>query len=82
MKRVLLLLLLALALAGCGSLHESNQFKLPDPNVNVRMTWIRIDTPSNYPTVVHACYGPDGIYLNQDTSNTTTVVPNDPQCKK
>ena len=71
-------------LAGCGQYNEANSNKAQDPVTNVRPPWVRIDTPANYPTVVHGCYQHNGhwmgIYLNQDSSNTTTVVTNDPTC--
>ena len=74
----------ALVLAGCGSLAESNDHNLPDPNQahNVSsIVWWRLDTPQNYPTIVRGCYRGNGIYENQDSSNSVEVVPNDPACR-
>lgn len=48
---------------------------------NVKLHWQRIETPANYPTIVHACLGRDGLYVDQDAANSVEVVPNDPACR-
>lgn len=47
----------------------------------MQLRWERVQTPPNYPTIVHSCFLGNGLYLNQDKSNTTTVVKDDPACK-
>ena len=71
------------ALAGCGT-KEANGYNLPSPNAahNIsNISWFRLDSPREYPTIVRACIKGDGVYENQDSANSVEVVPNDPACK-
>lgn len=73
---------LILALAGCSNYGESNSHNAPLPSApDVAPSWTRIDDPSGYMTIMHACYGKDGIYVPHQ-GETVTVVPNDPECGK
>ncbi len=65
---------------GCGSYSESHDHNAPPPTNDVQLTWERLDSPGNYHTIIHACFGKDGLYLTQADNNSATVVPNDPQC--
>jgi hypothetical protein len=67
-------------LAGCGNYDEANNHKAPSPFRDVHLQWERVESPSNYPSIVHTCFKGNGIYLNQDASNTTTVLAHDPTC--
>ena len=82
--RAAAVLALALALAGCGAVSEANLHNLPDPpgSSDLKLSWQRVETPANYPTIVWACHGRDGIYIDQDSANSAEVVPNDPECAK
>lgn len=80
MKRVAAVVILVAALAGCGARIEANAYNLPDPTRNVRLHWVRIDSPSNYPTIVHACWKGEGYYVDQDAANSVEVQPGDPTC--
>lgn len=85
MKKIIGMLVVSacvIGIAGCGAYSEANNYNLPDPprSTDLRLTWQRIETPANYPTIVWACHGRDGIYIDQDAANSVEVVPNDPAC--
>lgn len=67
-----------LALAGCGAFNEANSYKTPDPANNAQAHWVRLDTPSNYETVIWACLGQDAVFIGQ--SSGLTVSTYDPNC--
>jgi hypothetical protein len=68
-------------LAGCGSYNEANNHNAATPSRTVLPVWTRIGSPPNYPTIVRACVGRDGIYIDQDSANSVEVVPDDPACR-
>ena len=70
----------ALALAGCGSYGESHNHNAPAPNFDIHAQWVRIQTPGNYHTIIRACVGKDGVYIDQSDNNSVTVTTNDPDC--
>lgn len=73
---------IVLTLAGCSNYGESNDHNAPFPSApDVTPSWTRIDSPSGYGTIMHACYGKDGIYTSHQ-GTTVTVVPGDPECAK
>lgn len=74
---------LVMGTSACGALGESNMHNVSTPgsSSDIRPNWHRIDSPPNYPTIVGSCVGPDGVYIDQDTSNSVDVVPNDPRCQ-
>jgi hypothetical protein len=73
---------LAVSLAGCSNYGESNNHNAPFPSApDVKPSWTRIDDPSGYMTIMHACYGKDGIYVPHQ-GTTVTIVANDPECAK
>jgi hypothetical protein len=39
-----------------------------------------IEFPSGFPNVAFKCHGVDGVYVNGSGSQSTTVVPDDPEC--
>jgi hypothetical protein len=67
-------------LAGCGGYGESHDYNASAPRTNIPLRWERLESPGNYHTIIHACFGGDGIYLTQADNNSVTVVPNDPMC--
>ena len=40
--------------------------------------WTRVDTPAGYPSLMRACLGTDGMYVDQ--FGVMYVVPGDPEC--
>lgn len=86
MKSILGWLVLAVAVvmgaSACGSFDEANLHNAASPpkSTDTVLTWHRVDSPPNYPTIVTACYGADGVYIDQDSSNSVDVVANDPRC--
>lgn len=77
-KIAALMATVAVVLAGCGGFSEANNYKTPDPKNNSTAHWIRIDTPSNYETVIWACVGQDAVFIGQ--SSGLTVSTYDPNC--
>lgn len=75
---------LALLLGGCGAYDEANSHNQPitTGTPDLRLSWQRVDSPPNYPTIVFACHGADGIYIAQDSGTTAFVVPDDPECAR
>jgi hypothetical protein len=67
-------------LAACGSFGESHNYNSPAPKSNIVGQWVRLESPGNYHTIIRACFGKDGVYLDQSDNNSVTVVPNDPDC--
>ena len=67
-----------LAIAGCGAFNEANNYKTPDPAHNIRAVWTRLDTPSNYETVIWACVGKDAVFIGQSSGLTVSTF--DPNC--
>ncbi len=80
---VLFAIALSLVLTACGSFGEAHNHNAPPmpTNTDIQLNWRRIDTPGNYHTVIHACFGKDGLYLTQADNNSITVVPEDPNCQ-
>ena len=70
----------AVSTAACGSYGESHDHNAAPPAYDIRPTWVRIDSPGNYHTIIFACHGKDGIYLTIADNNSATVVANDPEC--
>lgn len=77
-----LVLATVLALGGCGAYGEAHNFNAPAPSHNVVPGWTRIETPYHYSTIIHTCYGPDGVYDTLANDSSVEVVPDDPACKK
>lgn len=67
-------------LAGCGSYSEAHSYNAPAPSSNITPTWVRIESPYHYNTIIRACVGRDGVYEDLANDNSVTVVPNDPDC--
>lgn len=68
-------------LAGCGAQREANGYNLSDSVRNVgTLTWVRVDSPSNYPTIMHACWDGLGLYIDQDATNSVRSQYPDPTC--
>lgn len=65
----------ALALVGCGSANHD----APNPTNDIQIVWHRVETPPSYTTLMFACFGTDGLLMDQNDGNTT-VTPNDPMC--
>ena len=40
--------------------------------------WVHVDTPPGYPSVMRACLGTDGVYVDQ--YGAMASVPHDPEC--
>lgn len=72
--------LVIVGLAGCGAFGESHNYNAAAPYANVKLKWVRLESPGNYHTIIHACYRGNGLYLTQADNNSITVVPNDPIC--
>lgn len=70
--------ILGIGLAGCGAFNEANNYKTPDPGHNFRASWTRLDTPSNYETVIWACAGKDAVFIGQSSGLTVSTF--DPNC--
>jgi hypothetical protein len=83
-KRIAGAALLALSLsplAACGAYGESHNHNAPAPTQpDIVASWVRIQSPGNYHTVIRACVGHDGMYLTQNDGTTVVVVPHDPNC--
>jgi hypothetical protein len=82
-RKIVALGALVLVLAGCGSYNEANYHNAASPpkSTDVYPVWHRIGSPPYYPTIVTACVGRDGVYIDQDSANSVEVVPNDPNCR-
>lgn len=70
------LLALAPVLAGCGTNHDA-----PNPDVDIVLTWWRLETPPGVVTTYFACFGTTGNYLDQADGNLSQI-PDDPMCPK
>jgi hypothetical protein len=68
----------AVSLTACGSYEDNHDYNAPAPQAYVTPSWVRVETPGNWTSLIRACVGGDGIYVNKD--NYTTVVPHDPAC--
>lgn len=73
-------ILVMLGLAACGAYGESSNYNAPAPYNNVKLKWERLESPGLYHTIIHSCFGKDGLYLTQADNNSITVVPDDPMC--
>ena len=71
--------LACITLAGCASFGESNNHNVNPASADVKLLWTRIDTPSAYPTIMHACDGTTGLYVVHDGTNIAVVI-NDRLC--
>jgi hypothetical protein len=76
-KKIFLpLLLLAALVAGCGNDAEVESRDAGNAKAIINM-------PDKFPNVSHKCYGPNGIYVTNNTetgSGSPAVVLDDPQC--
>lgn len=73
-----LIIALLLTLVSCGAFNEANNYKTPDPSNNAKLHWVRLDTPSNYETIIYACLGTDAIFIGQSSGMTVSTY--DPNC--
>ncbi len=71
---------LVLGITACGSYGESHDHNAPPPAYDIRATWVRIQSPGNYHTIIFTCVLRDGIYIDQADSNSVTATANDPNC--
>lgn len=80
MKKIIMVsaLVLSFILAGCGAFNEANNYKTPDPSNNAKAHWIRLDTPSNYETIIYTCIGQDAVFIGQSSGMTVSTY--DPNC--
>lgn len=76
--RALIIPLLAIGvLTACsGTNHDA-----PNPTWDIVLNWHRVETPPSVVTEYFACFGTDGILLDQADGNAS-VTPNDPMCPK
>lgn len=83
-KRIVAAGLVTLALsplAACGAYGESHNHNAAPPSApDIAPSWVRIQSPGNYHTVIRSCVGHDGMYLTQNDGTTVVVVPHDPNC--
>jgi hypothetical protein len=77
---IITIILVMVGLAGCGTYGESHNYNAPAPYRTVNLRWERLESPGNYHTVIHTCFGKNGLYLTQADNNSITVIPNDPMC--
>ena len=71
---------LALSLSACGAYGEAHNYNAPAPGTNIVPDWTRIETPYHYSTIIHTCYGKDGLYDTLANDSSVEVIPNDPTC--
>lgn len=65
------------ALAACGGTNHD----APNPQQDIQLQWHRIETPPSVVTEFFACFGTDGLLLDQADGNVS-VTPDDPMCPK
>jgi hypothetical protein len=70
----------AALMAGMCSCSSTNH-DAPNPQQDIVVHWHRLETPPSVVTLYFACFGTDGLLLDQGDGNTT-VTPDDPQCPK
>lgn len=66
---------LSIGVMGCnGTNHDTL-----NPTVDISLKWWRVETPPGFQTLMFACYGTTGLYLDQGDGNLSQVN-NDPEC--
>ena len=74
-KAIIIAILGGLALTACtGTNHDA-----PNPPKDIVLKWYRVETPPSVVTEFFACFGKDGILLDQ-ADGSASVTPNDPMC--
>lgn len=72
---------IAISLTACGAYDEANDHNAATPktSTDINLLWERLKSPPNYATIIHTCFGVDGLYISQADGNVF-VVPRDPMC--
>jgi len=80
-KQGIAALVIAGSVTATAAACSNTNHDAPNPAVDIKLKWWRVETPPSVVTEYFACFGTTGVWLDQADGNVSNVE-NDPMCPK